>query len=107
MNEDARMMAEAAARAREALDRAAALTTCMPEGLRSGWESAVEDWKGAWGRLDALAAEACSAALAVPADRDAPSGRRTYTLEYRPDGVWAVSDDGDRRRVTAGPAGGA
>lgn len=101
MNDDVRVMAEAAAKAREALERAALLTDLLPEGARGEWAEALEDWRRAWDRLDAIATEAFNAATAPTG---AVSGRTAYTLEYRQDGVWAVGSDGTQRRVT-GPAG--
>lgn len=105
MNDDVRIMAEAAAKAREALERAALLTDLLPEGARAEWAEALEDWERAWGRLDAVVEEAFGASMGVPGmPAGAGPGRTAYTLEYRQDGVWAVGSDGTQRRVT-GPVG--
>lgn len=104
MNDDVRIMAEAAAKAREALERAALLTDLLPEGARAGWASALEDWKEAWERLDAVIAEAFDASMGMPGMPAVGAGRTVFTLEYRQDGVWAVGSDGTQRRVT-GPVG--
>lgn len=104
MNDDVRIMAEAAAKAREALERATLLTDLLPEGARDGWAEALEDWERAWERLDAVIAETFDASMGVPGMPAAGIDRTVFTLEYRPDGVWAVGSDGTQRRVT-GPVG--
>ena len=100
MNEDVRVMVEAVAKARDALERATALTDLLPEGAREGWASALEDWTGAWERLDSAVTEAFNSAMAAPGMPPMDAGRTVYTLAYRQDGVWAVGSDGTQRRVT-------
>lgn len=103
MNEDVRVMVDAVAKARDALERATLLTDLLPEGAREGWASALEDWTGAWERLDSVVTGAYNASVAVPVSGTLPLGdigTTVYTLEYRSDGVWAVGSDGTQRRVT-------
>lgn len=100
MNEDVRVMVEAVAKARDALDRATLLTDLLPEGARGEWASALEDWTEAWERLDSVVTGAYNASVAVPGMPPMDAGRTVYTLEYRSDGVWAVGSDGTQRRVT-------
>ena len=103
MNEDVRVMVEAVARARDALERATLLTDLLPEGARGEWAEALGDWERTWERLDSVATEAYNASVAVPVPGTLPlgdTGRTVYTLAYRQDGVWAVGSDGTQRRVT-------
>ena len=107
MNDDVRVMVEAVAKAKEALERATILTDLLPEGARDEWAEALEDWERAWDRLDAAVTEAFNASVGVPGVPGMPGmpagagdGRTVYSLEYRSDGVWAVGSDGTQRRVT-------
>ena len=100
MNDDVRLMVEAVARARDALERATALTDLLPEGARGEWADALGSWRETWDRLDAVVTEAFSSAMAAPGAPPMDVGRTVYTLEYRSDGVWAVGSDGTQRRVT-------
>lgn len=100
MNDDVRVMAEAVARAKDALEKATLLTDLLPEGARGEWAEALGDWTGAWERLDSVVTEAFSSAMAAPGMPPMDAGRTVYTLEYRSDGVWAVGSDGTQRRVT-------
>ena len=100
MNDDVRVMADAVAKAREALDRATLLTDLLPEGARGEWADALGSWRETWDRLDSVVTEAFNASVAAPDAPPMDAGRTVYALEYRPDGVWAVGSDGTRRRVT-------
>ena len=99
MNEDVRVMVEAMAKARDALERATALTDLLPEGARGEWADALGSWRGTWDRLDSVVTEAFNSAMAAPGTPPM-SASTVYSLEYRSDGVWAVGSDGTQRRVT-------
>ena len=100
MNEDVRVMVEAVARAKDALERATLLTDLLPEGARGEWADALGSWRETWDRLDSVVTGAYNASVAVPGMPPMDAGRTVYTLEYRSDGVWAVGSDGTQRRVT-------